>query len=206
MAVERTNIYQSVKFFYYYMKCSGMAFYSFDPNLLKFKCSPWHLGAFIAYLLLWISIGFFQLRAFKIYDSGVKFQTVNKLWNYMYFLQVFSIIPLSLISFIKRKHAWKVLELLHSYDNEVEKLKWKYQVKHSSKYIVIMLIIMPISMTFYSIYAVVKDDQELYAVIIVIRVIVYSLMFGNFYSVLLSFIMSCICICARFNAITNNLK
>jgi hypothetical protein len=202
---SRKNIYEVAKYFYYFLKCIGMAFYEMDVNLKNFKISKKHYISFTIHLIVWFFLTIWHILTFYVAESGISFHILNDIWHYHYLCQIVTTIPIMAFNFVRKQHVWKILELLHNFDEKVEKLKWTYQVQHTSKCYVMLIVLLPTMIFFYNIFAIYRMNNDI-EILYFIKWTVFAVNYVIMFSIPLSFDMSCYCILKRFKCILKNLR
>lgn len=127
-----SNIYETVKPFYYSLKLFGLA--SFQLNCKEKKLTM----TFKDYLFLFCSIifgmvaiysTFFEIRSYLTEGTSL----IENGWKYQYLYQIVITVPIMVFGYIKKKHVERFLRIVNSFDEHIEHSNWEHKVNHSQE-------------------------------------------------------------------------
>lgn len=140
--LESKNVFQSALPYHFFSKLIGLGFYKFNVNGQKFEVHAYHKVSFIVSIILWIGIiAYNVLTLFGVYFDSEKVESkyLDKIDFFkMFFEMVFG---LSVVIFHQSRisHIHKFLINLNNFDETLKELKWKFRIKNSWRYFLIVI-------------------------------------------------------------------
>jgi 7tm Chemosensory receptor len=216
MAGEK-DIYYSAKFFYYILKCLGLAPYTFDGSTRTFRMGLSNYLLLIFSFGGWLSLNYFQLKVGnKTEFSGVSSNLLDQLWVNQYLIQHFFATFTVIYSFIKQKHVEKFLALIHKFDESVVKFQeWPHRVTHSRYYVLSVFSFCMIVMSIFILLAFfvaqpkwswAEKNTAQVDLVAIARTFVYVIVTEVYLMLSMQFILSVYCISSRLRAIMSNMR
>ena len=131
---EPLNIYESLSPLYYILKLFGLASYNLNFKNGKMKTSPVHYIMTLGFIALYILLiwNFFQVDA-STYSPEGKLLLIYGL-VFVYSFQYMTNLLILIHNFLKRRNVEKLLKLLETFDDHIEKLRWKFKINHEQNY------------------------------------------------------------------------
>lgn len=136
-----TSIYKSLESFYFILKISGLAPYSFDRKSRKFKVDAKCVISMILSLFFWLAVSWITIQSFRSRSStfGLQSNLLDHLWQSQYVMQYVLACFSVLFNILKSKHIERFLESLHSFDESLINLGWKFKAASFRAFIVVAL-------------------------------------------------------------------
>ena len=129
-----TNIYESLSPFYYTLKFFGLASYSLNFKNGKMKTSIIHYIIILCFFALYLIfvVNFLQVDV-KSYSPEGKSVLMYGL-AFVYFFQYMTTLLILIYNFLKRGNVERFLKLLETFDDQSEKMEWKFKINHEQNY------------------------------------------------------------------------
>lgn len=205
---SRVSIYQSTKYIYYYLKLAGLAIFNFNEKSLELETTIRHYFALLLVVITLLFVNFLQFKTIDEYSSEIQFKVLDNLWRNQYLFQIICTTPIIIFNFIKRNSLEVFLKQIHQFDELLYRLNWKFQVQHSKKLSVIILLF-PIILVVY-ILVLAENYLDGY---VVRDILIFSIcntgyitIMNIFFVINVLFIGSCYCVLTRLDALLKNLR
>lgn len=209
-----TSVYKSLEYFYVILKISGLAPYSFDRKLRKFKVDAKSVISIILSLIFWVAVSWVHIQNFrsKLFSFGLQSSLLDHLWQYQYVMQFILACFSVLFNILKSKHIERFLDSLHRFDEGTQNLRWKFKAGSYRGLLVVALYSMTaISVAAYvAISSILIPMSEAYSELLSFdffaNFIAY-LVITEFYLILcMQFISSAYLVCIRLKALRRNFR
>lgn len=141
--IIKRDIYESSKFLFVCLKIVGLAPYKLNTKAQKLTTTLSNYVEFAIAITAWAFLTWVQIRSSccDYFDSGVKSKLLDKLWLYQYLLQHLFACLVIIFNFRERKTIETCLKTVHDFDNELERLNWKFSPAEVSSFPVLALFI-----------------------------------------------------------------
>lgn len=208
MTKNNTDIYSSFGVFFYVLKTLGLAAYEFDRKDLEFKTTWNSFLQFTVSILVWTAFACYNLTNLRLepFDSGVQSKFLDKLWQYQFFLQNLLTVLIVVFNFFQRKNIENFLKLLFNFDQQIDRLEWKYKSKkvEPSPVLILSLTAVIIMLAIYTIVFYCYSENSFF--IDVFETFAYTAVLEFFFLLSFQFIVSAWCIKVRLNALLLNIR
>lgn len=135
------SIYDSYRLLHIFSKTFGFTAYNFDFNKKEAYFDSLSIAELITIIFTWMFFNYKSIQNFKSIASFSKLNFIYMIFLLLQAINPFLFINITIFHNLKRKSVAKFLQKIHSFDESLKYLQWKFQVKNNYFFMLFVILI-----------------------------------------------------------------